>query len=595
MDIEKLATAALKKSISQTDFLADFVNDGDKEPSWDGNIYIYADSTKSKKGIKKIPVQVKGEGRKKIPPQKAPKFRVSIIDLDNWLRDGGVMLFVVLIDDTGDNSAIFYRGLTPVMIRNLKKWNPGKKMVRVPLRAFPKDNNEKVVALLNFFENMKKQTSFATAPLLTTEELSKEGMLESITFSATTFGKRDEQDPISAFLSDDVYMYANVKGSSIPQPLEEMPLDLHIGRDIDGAVCSGGQQYYSRYRLVRYSEGMDAVIGKSITLKISADKTAGKLNFKLAGTLNDYIRDTECMIAIVENRELSLNGAAFAFSDVGKANIEQYRQNLAYYQDVKKMLDALGVTKELEPGNLSEQDEKNIRNFTNAIVHGHLIGFPGCSDDLVYGRFKIANLEICIWANKEDGGYRLHNFFSDHTMVLFAGEDKENQNSYPVSHYVLLKKKDLLEIDNIDYEKIAAEIAENSTYPMVTNQLTLFMLEMLKAYDEQEQKDKRLLELAEEYCLWLNALPEGYTDESKLNQLQINKRKRDLTSEELSLLNELRKSGHEIEVRCGANLLLGKNESAQDCFDEMPEDTKRQFIEYPICNFGKIQYERPEE
>ena len=149
MDIEKLATAALKKSISQTDFLADFVNDGDKEPSWDGNIYIYADSTKSKKGIKKIPVQVKGEGRKKIPPQKAPKFSVSIIDLDNWLRDGGVMLFVVLIDDTGDNSAIFYRGLTPVMIRNLKKWNPGKKMVRVPLRAFPKDNNEKVVALLN--------------------------------------------------------------------------------------------------------------------------------------------------------------------------------------------------------------------------------------------------------------------------------------------------------------------------------------------------------------------------------------------------------------------------------------------------------------
>ena len=104
MDIEKLATAALKKSISQTDFLADFVNDGDKEPSWDGNIYIYADSTKSKKGIKKIPVQVKGEGRKKIPPQKAPKFSVSIIDLDNWLRDGGVMLFVVLILSWSDTS-----------------------------------------------------------------------------------------------------------------------------------------------------------------------------------------------------------------------------------------------------------------------------------------------------------------------------------------------------------------------------------------------------------------------------------------------------------------------------------------------------------
>lgn len=439
-----------------------------------------------------------------------------------------------------------------------------------------------------------KQTSFATAPLLTTEELSKEGMLESITFSATTFGKKDEQDPISAFLSDDVYMYANVKGSSIPQPIDEIPMDLHIGRDIDGAVCSGGQQYYSRYRLVRYSEGMDAVIGKSITLKISADKAAGKLNFKLAGTLNDYIRDTECMIAIIENRELSLNSAAFTFSDVGKANIEQYRQNLAYYQDVKKMLDVMGVTKELDPGNLSDQDEKNIRNFTNAIVHGHLIGFPGCSNDLVYGRFKIANLELCIWANKEDGGYRLQSFFSDHKIVLFASDDNENKNPYPVSHYVLLKKKDFLEIDNIDYEKIAADIAENSINPLVTSQLTLFMLEMLKAYDEQIIKDNRLLDLAEEYCSWLIALPDGNTEQLMLNRLQIKKRKGELTSEELSVLQEFRKGGHDITVRCGANLLLGKNESAQDCFDEMSPEEQKAFIEFPICKFGNLRFEREE-
>lgn len=595
MDIEKLATAALKKCISQTDFLADFVNDGDKEPSWDGNIYIYADKSKSKKGIKKIPVQVKGEGRKRIPPKKAPKFSVSSIDLDNWLRDGGVMLFVVLIDDTGDNNAIYYRGLTPVLIKNLQKIRHGKKMVKVPLRAFPKNNNGKVTVLLNFFENMKKQTSFATAPLLTTEELTKEGMLESITLSVTTFGKKGDQDPISAFLSDDVYLYANMKGSSIPQPLLDVPMDLHIGRDIDGVVCSGGKQYYSNYKLVRYSEGMDAVIGKSIILKFSADKTVGKLNFKVAGNLSDYIRDTECMISIIETGELSINGSTFSFSDVGKADIEKYRQMLAYYQDVKKMLDLMGVKKELNPENLSEQDEKNIRNFTNAVVHGHLIRFLGCNDDLVYGRFRIANLEICIWANKESDGYRLQSFFSDHKIVLFANADEDKENPYSISHYVLLKKKDFLEVDNIDYDKISADIAENSTTPLVTEQLTLFMLEMLKAYDEQEQKDNRLLDLAEEYCLWLISLPNGVTELSTLNQLQIHKRRRDLQAEEISVLQDLRTEGHDLAVRCGANLLLGKNESAQDCFDEMPKEAQKQFIEYPICNFGDLHYEESEE
>ena len=52
MNIEKLATSAVIESISLTDVLDPFVNDGDKEPSWDGNVYIYADKRKTKKGIK---------------------------------------------------------------------------------------------------------------------------------------------------------------------------------------------------------------------------------------------------------------------------------------------------------------------------------------------------------------------------------------------------------------------------------------------------------------------------------------------------------------------------------------------------------------
>ena len=53
MNIEKLATSAVVESISKTDVLDPFVNDGDKEPSWDGNVYIYVDKRKAKKGIKR--------------------------------------------------------------------------------------------------------------------------------------------------------------------------------------------------------------------------------------------------------------------------------------------------------------------------------------------------------------------------------------------------------------------------------------------------------------------------------------------------------------------------------------------------------------
>ena len=106
MDIEKLATSAVVDSISLTDILSAFINEGDKEPSFDGSIYIHADARKTKEGIKKVPVQIKGTKRKKNLPKGSLKYTVSRIDLDNWLNHGGIVLFVVYIDNTGTQKRI---------------------------------------------------------------------------------------------------------------------------------------------------------------------------------------------------------------------------------------------------------------------------------------------------------------------------------------------------------------------------------------------------------------------------------------------------------------------------------------------------------
>ena len=53
MDLEKLATSAVIIALSKTERLSSFINSGDKEPCWDGNIYIHEDKTHTKKNIKK--------------------------------------------------------------------------------------------------------------------------------------------------------------------------------------------------------------------------------------------------------------------------------------------------------------------------------------------------------------------------------------------------------------------------------------------------------------------------------------------------------------------------------------------------------------
>lgn len=119
MDYEKLGTTAVINAISKTNRLKAFLNTGDKEPSFDGHIYIYNNDSYSKDRIKKVAVQVKGKGVCS-KPGSTIKYPVSVVDLDNYMRNGGVMFFVVYIDkNTGDTKRIYYASLLPFKIKEL--------------------------------------------------------------------------------------------------------------------------------------------------------------------------------------------------------------------------------------------------------------------------------------------------------------------------------------------------------------------------------------------------------------------------------------------------------------------------------------------
>ena len=87
IDIEGLAVGHLKTLFSKIGCLRAVINDNDKEPIWDGYIYVYEYNTKqrSNEDLKgRIPIQVKGHiekdiysGNNKIPSYKhtPPKSR----------------------------------------------------------------------------------------------------------------------------------------------------------------------------------------------------------------------------------------------------------------------------------------------------------------------------------------------------------------------------------------------------------------------------------------------------------------------------------------------------------------------------------------
>lgn len=90
--IEKIAVNAVETEILKSRRLSPHISRCDKEPIWDGSIYLNGLNGAEKE---RIPVQVKGKTVNEIP--KRTTFQVEVSHLKSFLKDGGVLFFVVYI------------------------------------------------------------------------------------------------------------------------------------------------------------------------------------------------------------------------------------------------------------------------------------------------------------------------------------------------------------------------------------------------------------------------------------------------------------------------------------------------------------------
>jgi hypothetical protein len=109
VDTEIIATTALKERIAFCEGLQSYINERDKEPLWDGHIYVFPKGSNSKDElIGRVPVQVKG--KKKAVSQKTTNmsYRIDVSSLKKYLQDGGVIYFVVAFA-ANHATTIFYK------------------------------------------------------------------------------------------------------------------------------------------------------------------------------------------------------------------------------------------------------------------------------------------------------------------------------------------------------------------------------------------------------------------------------------------------------------------------------------------------------
>ena len=99
--------------------------------------------------------------------------------------------------------------------------------------------------------------------------------------------------------------------------------------------------------------------------------------------------------------------------------------------------------------------------------------------------------------------YSIDSFFKLHQIALFTEDDVDLKKPIQTSQFVLLDKKGLVHISNMDYERVYSDISQTPPSPEYCTKVNFLVLDMIGAYDEQTEHNDRLLDLAEKICDWL--------------------------------------------------------------------------------------------
>lgn len=316
-----------------------------------------------------------------------------------------------------------------------------------------------------------------------------------------------------------------------------------------------------------------------------------KIRIIPTGSLFESINNIEFILSIYKEKEFYIGDVKIPLKDVGNIDINKYLESLRNFLEVKEVLNILGEKHDLNCSNLSQEELKRLQLVADSVLHQKKVTIRMESNTDIFSLVKIGELNILYWGeNVGENKYIVKNFFGvNRFFALFQEENLETPHR--VTKYLHLTRSFLEDATNLDYCAIIEDLNVCEKSVIVTEQLTLFVLEVLHAYDNKAKKginDVGLLDIAEAYCNWVNDNCENYTAGHRINELQISKRKRLLTDDEKLELTDIRKKSSNQTIKCAANILLDRHDSAQDCFDEMSDEDKKLFYSYPISNLGKL-------
>lgn len=590
-DIEEGAILAFKNYIQGSEIISQHISENDKEPFWDGALYLYAKPNKAKDSFMgRVPVQLKGQEVDKFKKKKY-RYNISIEDLKAYLNDPTIYI-VCQEKNKGRDFLLFYRNLLPETIKNVLMGKDKQRTVSVAMKPMPKTLEDFEDIVKAFLVNSKKQVSFAKKKSFTLEDMKKRN-IKNFSFVVPS----SEMSPVEmmGYLSShNSYMYAQIdKNLDIEIPIAGEIESVSFQSVIKKDVAVGDKIFFKEYRNDIQDGRCIISIGGILTFSflLNSKKYDCKASFKSTlKTLDESIRDAEFVLALNEYRCLTIGDFPLHLKVKEQDLVKELKCRLDGWNHLKDVLHRFHVKKPLDLTAITEKQNVNFNSILYSADTGNLVNIGHRENSLIL--VDIGNLNILLWESVDDkGNSRFGDFFDGKISLQYKFKDGKK---YPVSPFSYLQNESLwLKCDNIPFEnQISSYEILIDRNPHILEMVNFDLLYMLECYDKLSDTDSlrkyELLEYAEKLSCWLMRKETSRSLDAMhyINHCQVLKRLGKLGETEMSklqtiLLNEQANS----ILKVGASLLLeNKNEFNKWyslCSKEDAEDIKR----FPIWRF----------
>ena len=578
--IETLGVSYLATFINRNKLLQTYFDNNDKTPAWDGEIHVLKNASEKKSEIfGRVPVQIKATKRKN---NSMKSFPVDMRDLELYSKNGGVVLFVVWLDENSNLRDIFYKSLPPFSIKKLikisKLKNKPANYKTLSVQIHKLDEQKIYPMLVDFVTNSQKQHSFINIDGMSIENIPNNKEIKLYFYGQGHEGIFNYQK------EHDLFLYLRDPETDIEIPLENSIEIVETFEATDLIIEIGDYIFDDVERHYFPDGGVQLHFVEGFKISFNNGKAQPKFNYSRPNMLSDAIKCTQALKELGNIGFFTLNGTSIelderSLSDIHSLDLDSHIKELLKISNFTKKM---GIKKELDLSLFNEQSQRNLNILNSGLVLKKKVTLNYEESKLF--NLKIANIHIStLYEFHGDNNGTMIDIFSE-TPWCRRGEDED------ISLFEVFRPEDWLTIDNCNFDSVIASYQRLVDYSVENVSADDTIIKIVAAADMTEEVSKK-----EELLTWAQRLSDWNLNHLKgnsisiINDLQIKSRNRELDNTEMESLTKILLNNQDNDEICfGVSVLLKSKPQADLFWTKLDKETKERYQDYPIYNLYKM-------